>query len=232
MSSSESNRRSLNAVVLIPAYQAQAMIGSLVGQAAAQGLPVIVVDDASSDQTSQRAEESGARVIRRQVNGGKGRALREGLEHALKAGYDWILTMDADGQHLPSEIPRFLEAAAQGSADLILGNRMENPKGMPLDRRLTNWLMSRILSSVAGQRFPDTQCGFRLIGRRVLEQVDLDRDRFEIESELLVKSAWAGARIVSIPVSSVYDRNTSFIRPGRDTLRFFRFLFGLWKSRR
>ena len=226
------SRDRLNPVAVIPAYQAQATISSLVRRIVAQKLPVIVVDDASSDQTVRRAEEAGARVLRRPVNGGKGKVLREGFEAALAAGYDWVLTLDADGQHLPSEIPRFLEAAARGSADLILGNRMENPKEMPRDRWLTNWLMSRILSWIAGQRFPDTQCGFRAVHRRILEKVELRFDRFEIESELLIQSAKAGARIISIPVSSVYRRSLSFIRPVRDTFRFFYFLFWLWKTRR
>jgi len=223
---------SSEAVVLIPAYQAQATIRPLVRDILAQGLPVIVVDDASSDETFREAQASGARVIRRPFNGGKGLALREGLDAALEGGYRWILTMDADGQHLPSEIPHFLRAGAQGNADLIVGNRMQNPKGMPLDRQLTNRAMSWILSAIAGQRIPDSQCGFRLISRRLIEQLDLSCDRFEIESELLVKSAWAGCRIVSIPVSSVYRRTSSFIRPVRDTFRFFRFLFMLRKGRR
>ncbi len=229
---SSSDRVSLNAVVVIPAYQARGSIGPLVRAVREQGLPVIVVDDASSDETLREAKESGASVIRRSLNGGKGMALREGLDAALKSGYRWMLTMDADGQHLPSEIPRFLEVGVRESADLILGDRMHSPKGMPLDRWLTNRFMSWVLSWVAGQRIPDSQCGFRLISHNILEQVNLSCDRFETESELLVKSARAGYRIVSIPVSSVYRRNLSFIRPVQDTVRFFRFLFSMWRMNR
>ena len=217
--------------VVIPAYMAQHTIRSVVQAVVSQRLPVIVVDDASTDATKQEAEAAGATVVRRPLNGGKGVALRDGLALALQRGCRWIVTMDADGQHLPGEIPRFLEEAARGDADLIIGNRMRNPKGMPLDRWVTNWSMSWLLSRMTGIRTPDTQCGFRLVSSRVLERVQLTCDRFEIESELVVKAVWAGCRLKSIPVSSVYRERSSFIRPLRDTLRFLRFLRLLRKQR-
>ena len=213
--------------VVIPAYQAEPAIGAVVAAIVAQGLRVIVVDDASRDRTALTAQEAGAQVIRRQMNGGKGTALRGGLQAAMEQGYAWVLTMDADGQHLPTEIPYFLETAARGEADIILGDRMSNPRGMPLERRFTNWFLSSILSSVVGQQIPDTQCGFRMVSRQVLERLNLSADRFEIESELVVKGVWAGFRQVSVPVSSVYRRSLSFIHPLGDTLRFFRFLLSV-----
>ena len=141
-----------------------------------------------------------------------------------------MLTMDADGQHLPEEIPLFLQKAREGGADLLIGDRMGRPRGMPLDRWFTNLIMSRILSGVAGQTVPDTQCGFRMVRRRVLEKVRLTSDRFEVESELVVRAARAGFQIVSVPVSSVYRRQISFIRPLQDTVRFFLFLWRLKKE--
>lgn len=210
--------------VIIPAYQAEATILPLVRSIVALRLPLIVVDDASSDATAILASTSGAMVIRRRINGGKGMTLREGLREALKKDYSWFLTMDADGQHLASEIPRFLERARQGNAELIIGNRMSDPSGMPMERRLTNRFMSWLLSRLAGQSVPDTQCGFRLISRRLLEKVTLTSERFDIESELVVKSAWSGFRIDSVPVSSVYRRHMSFVRPFKDAVQFLRFL--------
>lgn len=215
--------------MVIPAFQAEATIGPLVDAILAQGLPVMVVDDASSDATTQEALARGIYLIRRSTNGGKGAALREGFSEALQKGFDWVLTLDADGQHLPSEIPRFLEL--KGSLDLVIGNRMTDPKGMPWERRWTNRWMSRFLSRVAGQMIPDTQCGFRLIWRPVLERVRLASERFEIDSELVVRTAWAGFRIGSVPISSVYRRRLSFIRPLRDTVRFFRLLRFLRRER-
>ncbi len=234
----------MKVVVVIPAYQAHGTIGSLVAEVKHMGLSAIVVDDASNDGTAKEAEAAGAMVIRRPANGGKGAALRDGIPAALQLGCDWLLTMDADGQHLVSEIPLFLEESRRGGADLLIGNRMgprrtrdaalprqrgwyrlgRRPRGMPLDRWVTNRFMSWILSRIAGQKVPDTQCGFRMIRRKVLEKVRLTSDRFEVESELVIRAARAGFRIDSVPVSSVYRRHSSFIRPLRDTVRFFCFL--------
>ena len=217
----------MNAVVLIPAYQAGKTIGPLVREVRALGLPVVVVDDASSDATAQRAQESGAQVIRRSANGGKGVALREGFSVIFRSGVDWIVTMDADGQHLASEIPLLLQETVRGRSDIVIGNRMEDPRGMPLERRLTNRTMSWLISRLAGQRVPDTQCGFRAISRRVLESVTLVSGHFEIESELVLRGARAGFRISSVPISSVYQQQMSFIRPLQDTLRFLKLLRSL-----
>ena len=240
----------MNVTVVIPAYQASKTIGPLIAAIKKFKLPVIVVDDASDDGTAEAAEAAGASVIRRRINGGKGAALREGIPAALRMGCEWLLMLDADGQHLVSEIPLFLDEARKGGADLLIGNRMGRPRrtnaaalprqqgwcrlgrprGMPLDRWLTNLVMSRILSRVAGQEVPDTQCGFRMIRREVLEKVRISSNRFEVESEMVVRAARAGFRIASVPVSSVYRRQISFIRPLRDTVRFFRFLCRLKKE--
>ncbi len=218
-------------VVVIPAYQAARSIHSVVEELRKDGLSVIVVDDASLDATAQEARRAGAQVLVRKTNGGKGTALREGFAEVLAGRTRWVLTLDADGQHLPSDIPRFLDAASDGKVDLLLGNRMENPTGMPLERKWTNRFMSWILSHLIGQNIPDTQCGFRMISREVLEKVTLTSDRFEIDSELVVKAAWAGFRIASIPVGCVYRRQFSFIRPLRDTVRFLRFLRAMQSQR-
>ena len=210
--------------MVIPAYQAEASIVPLIAEVRQMGLPVIVVDDASNDGTAKAAEAAGATVIRRPVNGGKGAALRDGIPAALQRGCDWVLMLDADGQHLVSEIPLFFREAQRGGADLLIGNRMGRPRGMPLDRWVTNRIMSWIISNVAGQKIPDTQCGFRMVHRRVMEKVQLTCDRFEVETEMVIRTARAGFRIASVPVSSVYRRQISFIRPLRDTVRFFRLL--------
>ncbi|MBI3318047.1 MAG: glycosyltransferase family 2 protein [Candidatus Omnitrophica bacterium] len=212
---------------MIPAYQAEGTIEPLVAAVLGLKIPVMVVDDASSDRTLLRARAAGARVIVRLTNGGKGTALREGISEALRNGFDWVIALDADGQHLPAEIPRFLEAAGRGEGDLIIGNRMKDPRGMPLARRVTNGFMSWLLSRLIRQRVPDTQCGFRMMSRRLLSTTPLASSRFEIESELVVRAAESGFRIASVPVTSVYRRNLSFIRPVKDTCRFFLFLLSL-----
>lgn len=218
--------------VIIPAYQAERTVRRVVQLVGLYGLPVLVVDDASSDATALEARAAGARVLTLPINRGKGNALRRGFELALREGHDWVLTLDADGQHLPSEIPHFLEVAGLGHHDLILGNRMGAPAAMPWDRRLTNRFMSWLISRITRRWIPDSQCGFRMISARVLRGVELTADRYEIETELAVKAVWAGFRTASIPVSSIYRRETSFIRPLRDTVRFLLLLRTLRRWRR
>lgn len=217
-------------VAVIPAYRAEGSIEPLVRRVAALGLPVVVVDDASGDATAAQARAAGAMVLSRQANGGKGRALRDGFQYALDSGFEWVIILDADGQHEADEIPNFLRAAREGWGQVIVGDRMRRPRGMPLTRWLTNFFMSWILSRLARAKIPDTQCGFRMIHRQVLEKLTLTSDHFEIESEMVLKAAWAGFRVVSIPVASVYTRQQlSFIRPLSDTVRFFKML---WRARR
>lgn len=213
--------------VVVPAYEAETTISALVRALRLQNLSVIVIDDASADATAANAREAGASVVVRSSNGGKGAALREGLQEALKGPFRWFITMDADGQHLPQEVPLFLNEAASGGADMIIGNRMHNPQKMPFLRIATNRMMSVMLSRIIRQKVPDTQCGFRVVSRSVLEKIQLSSNYFEIDSELVVKTAWAGFRIISIPVTSVYRAELSFIRPFRDTIRFFLFICSL-----
>lgn len=212
-------------VAVIPAFQAGGTVRAIVEELGRLRIPAVVVDDASTDGTGEEARLGGAEVLRRSTNGGKGAALRMGLAAARERGVPWIVTLDADGQHLPSEAPRLLEVARSGQADLVLGNRMDFPKGMPLLRRWTNQLMSWFISRWTKQPLSDTQCGFRVIARGLLESVPLRSNRFEIDSELVIRCAQAGFRMISVPVTSVYRRESSFIRPLRDTLRFFRLLF-------
>ena len=214
--------------IVIPAYQAEHSIGPLLKEINLYGIQVIVVDDASTDHTAAEAEKAGAFVVRRAKNGGKGAALRNGFSIALLKNFEWVLTMDADGQHLASEIPLFLAAAS--NADMVMGDRMTNPVGMPKDRQMTNRWMSSLLSKMIGQKIPDSQCGFRMISHRVLETITLVCDHYEIESEMLVKAARSGFKISSVPITSVYQGSRSFIKPVRDTMRFFSFVRSIQKK--
>src|SRR4051794_21382659 len=124
---------------------------------------VIVVDDGSTDATADAAAKTGAQVFRHEKNRGKGAALITGFREARKQGFAWALMMDADGQHSPADIPTFFAAAEKSHAPFVVGNRMANPKSMPLLRRWTNATMSWLLSNYTRRVLPDTQCGFRLV---------------------------------------------------------------------
>lgn len=204
--------------VIIPAFDAAATIGDLVRRIRAQGLDVVVVNDGSRDGTERAASAEGVVVISHLRNFGKGVALRTGFQYALRRPYVGVITMDSDDQHDPAELPRLLEAAA--SADVVVGNRMEHDRVMPLARRWTNRLMSHLVSHLTRQYIPDSQCGFRIIRREVLEATRLEASRFELETELLLRAAKRGCRVVSVPIQAIYDHQRSHIRPIRDTARF------------
>lgn len=206
--------------VIIPAFNAAKTIGELVRNVKAQGLNVVIIDDGSHDQTASIASAQGALVISHLRNQGKGRALRTGFEYALRAQYDGVVTLDGDGQHDPAEILQLIRAGEHQHAGIVIGDRMKNGAPMPRMRRWTNALMSSIVSSIARQHIPDSQCGFRFIRREVLAQVPLRSQRFEIETELLFGAAARKWKIVSIPVRSIYGRHQSHIRPLRDAARF------------
>jgi glycosyltransferase involved in cell wall biosynthesis len=210
--------------VVIPAFNSADTIGALVRGVKQHELPVVVVNDGSTDQTAPIASQEGAVVISHLRNEGKGRALRTGFEYALRAQYDGVITMDSDGQHDPAEIPSLIHAGERQHAGLVIGNRMATST-MPLVRRWVNRLLSWIVSAVARQPMPDTQSGFRLIRKEVLTSIPLRATGFDIETELLLAAAKRRWKTIFVAVHTTYDNHTSHIRPLRDGLRFFRMVF-------
>lgn len=208
--------------VVIPCRNEGASIGALVREVRRELPAVLVIDDGSSDHTLQQARDAGAEIISNATPLGKGAALRTGWKRARELGFDWALCMDGDGQHAPDDIPGFLDCAERTGASLIIGNRMGEAHEMPLVRRVVNRWMSRGLSRMAGQEFPDSQCGFRLVRLDALERIQLSATRFEIESEQLLAFAAAGERIEFVPIQVIYRAEQSKIHPLRDTVRWFR----------
>lgn len=218
--------------VVIPAYREQGRIGRVVVEAARHGADVVVVDDGSPDGTGAEAESAGARVLRHETNRGKGMALSTGFEHARTNGYTAVITLDADGQHDPAEIPKFIEAYRRTGIPVLVGNRMWNPGGMPPIRRLTNRFMSWMLSREMGQYVPDTQCGYRLFRCDVIPFVEAKSERFAAESEILLHVASRGIRIGAVRITTIYGDEKSKINPIPDTVRFWRMLQAHRRTRR
>ncbi len=218
--------------VVIPAYNAADTVADLVRRAKAHGLPVFVINDGSTDATAALASKEGAVVISHLRNEGKGMALRTGFEHALREDYEGIVTMDSDGQHDPSEIEWLIREGMRQHAGIAVGNRMGDGVAMPAARRWTNRLMSALVSAVAHQRIPDTQCGFRFIRREVLTDLPLHAARFDIETELLLGAARRRWKIISVPVRAIYTARRSHIRPLADGARFLGLLAQFLLGRR
>ena len=177
-------------------------------------LPVVVVDDGSTDDTATQAEAAGATVIRQVPNQGKGAALRAGFRHALDRGADAVVTLDADGQHDPDEIPAFLAAFERDRPELVIGRR--DFSQMPPVRRLSNTLGGWVFSAAVGRGVPDNQSGYRLIGRRLMRALlDSDESGFEFEVEMIARCIALGLPIAWVPIRTIYAGEPSHIRPWR-----------------
>jgi len=219
----------MNKVVLIPVYNGGDHIKSLLKKIKNYIDDIVVVDDGSTDNTTELAKEEGAIVLSHKTNKGKGASLHTGIEYILDKNYDLIIIMDADGQHNPDEIPRFIQHYQQTNSPIILGNRMKNPTSMPWIRKATNRIMSIIISKMCGQFIPDSQCGYKLIERKVFEKIKLYYTNYEVESEILIRAARYGFKIDSIPITTIYKHEKSYINPIIDTIRFIRLLIDIKK---
>jgi glycosyltransferase involved in cell wall biosynthesis len=215
----------LKTCVVIPGYNVADTIGKLVAAITARGLDVVIVDDGSKDDTAKTAKLAGATVISHARNRGKGNSIIDGIRYARSKNYAAVIFMDGDGQHDPRDLDKFLQSAKAQTAMIFTGNRLRKSKGMPLLRWLTNKIMSGLISALSGQKIPDTQCGYRLVKKEVLERVSLSSRNYEIESELLLKAARAGFKISSVPIRNIYAGQSSRINPFIDTLRFFKMVF-------
>jgi glycosyltransferase involved in cell wall biosynthesis len=210
--------------IVIPSYNESKTIGDVIQRIRQQGREVVVVDDGSTDDTAQVSRNFGAIVLRNSKNRGKGFSLIRGLSYAVDNNFEAVITMDGDGQHNPSDIPYFIQKAESTSAGIIIGNRMCNPRTMPIIRILTNKFMSWLISRLVKQKIADTQCGFRLIKRELLEKIKFTTRRFETESEILIRASQLGYKIESVPIKSVYQKEKSRINPFLDTVRFVNFI--------
>jgi len=210
--------KNIRGLVLISAYNEENRISSVVKSALAY-LPVLVVDDGSTDQTARLANQVGATVLSYPQNQGKGTALRMGIRKAVEQSYDFVITLDADGQHDPTEIPNFMKAYQTSHADLIIGQR--NFSLMPTMRRISNTLGTCIFSWAVGKPILDNQSGYRLISRRLLEVLrEPGEPGFEFEVEMIVNCIMHGFNMEWVPIRTIYGNEKSHINPLRHVFGF------------
>jgi glycosyltransferase involved in cell wall biosynthesis len=216
----------LRTAAIIPAYRGEKHISDIVRRTRPQLDHVLVIDDGSDDATAREAREAGAEVFVHNQNRGKGEAIKTGLRHWLDRQFTYVIILDADGQHRPEEIERFIAAAASATGPtFFIGNRMNDLTGMPLVRRVVNRYMSNRISRICTQKIPDTQCGFRMLDRQLIpELLGGGGDRFDYETEMLIVANRKGYRIESVPITTVYSDEVSNIHPLRDALRFFKLM--------
>lgn len=212
---------------VIPAYNERQVIERVV-TGARHYLPVIVVDDGSDDGTGEQARAAGATVIPHPQNQGKGAALRTGFAWAVEHDLEAVVTLDADAQHNPAEIPKFLEEYRASHADLIIGQR--DFAQMPFPRRYSNPFGSWLLSMVLAEPILDNQSGFRLYGRRLMEILDQETVGFEFEVEAIGAALQHDLSIAWVRIETIYHNETrSYFHPIADSARFLR---TVWRARR
>ncbi len=214
-------------LVVVPAYNAAKYIPEL-----AKRLRVYVCDsnllfvnDGSADNTLEVLKEQNLNHINFPQNQGKGAALKAAFAYAIENNYRSVLTIDADLQHLPEDIPKFY--ALDNGKRLIMGTRdISMDKDMPFQRWLTNNLTSLIISIFSTQRVRDSQSGYRLIPTELLKSLRLKTIGYDFESEMLFKSGVVGCEVAEVSIETIYDGSTSYINPYKVTLRFIR---QIWK---
>ena len=194
-------------LAIIPCCNEEATIGSIVHKTKRFVNTVLVIDDGSSDETKKIAKEAGALVISHKKNRGKGAAIRTGFQYALQNDFDYVVTIDGDGQHNPLEIPALLDNVIKNGHDISIGYRVGNDTEMPMWRRVGKRVLDYTTSMGTGGFVTDSQCGFRAFNKKAVEMIapKLKGDAFSVESEQLIKAHESGLKVVNTSVTCKYD---------------------------
>ena len=211
-------------LIIVPTYNNAGTLENVLQRCLEQGLPVLVVDDGSTDATKDILDGMRSRikpgmrmtVLTHPQNRGKGQALKTGFQEALRLGYRYAVTIDSDGQHFPEDIPALLEQ--KGERTLVVGSRSQ--MGANGGGSFANSFSNFWFRLYTGVNLPDTQTGFRLYPLQELPSLKLLSARYEAELTLLVFSAWKGLKMKPVPVRVAYPEDrVSHFRPGADFMR-------------
>jgi glycosyltransferase involved in cell wall biosynthesis len=194
----------LKTICVIPVHNEEGTIQSIAKESSKYVDNVLVIDDGSTDRSSEEATAGGAKVFRIDRNQGVGAAYRRGLDIAKEHQAEIILRLDGDGEHYPSDIPKLLEPILNGEADMVLGNRVKYFDSAPKIMRLGNWGLTKITNALTKAKIADSQSGLKAIRTSALDGINLSANRYEIESELILEAKRKGLRIIEVPVK--YDK--------------------------
>jgi glycosyltransferase involved in cell wall biosynthesis len=194
-------------LVIIPAFNEASVIGSVIASVKTN-LPtadILIVDDGSSDATSEQAKKHDVTVVRHIVNRGLGGAIGTGLAFAKRHAYDIAITLDADGQHDPKDAQTMIALLQKDKFDLVIGSRLvKGMLEMPSDRRLLNWLANAITFLLFGVKTTDSQSGFRAFNRKAIQTISLKTERMEVSSEIFAEINRLHLRFAEVPISVIY----------------------------
>lgn len=213
-------------IILIPAFNAARYLDKLVTRIenTVPSVDILVINDGSTDDTGTIAESLNCNVLSNKINRGKGYSLKRGFVYAIDKNYDYLITIDADLQHLPEEINIFLNKT--GNNSISIGTRALSLRKMPLSRWLSNNLTSLMVSIFGGRVIRDSQSGFRMFDLKALKRMKAESNRFDFESELLFQTGLLNIKVGEVPISTIYKEETSSINHIGDTLRFIK---QIWK---
>jgi glycosyltransferase involved in cell wall biosynthesis len=213
-----------NTAVVIPAYNAGKYLKQLVGQIAERTTlaRIIIVNDCSTDTTAEIAAKLKVKLLTHKLNKGKGAALLTGFKEALQSGYAFAISIDADLQHDPDEISNFLKKQQEGEFDMVIGCREFKAGIMPFHRICSNRITSAIISLVCGKKIYDSQSGYRLYRLSWLDGFKFVSERYQFESEIIIKYARKGAEFGFIPIKTIYRGQESHISNFRDIINFLK----------
>ncbi len=215
-------------LLVIPAYNEGLFLDSLLFDIEQRfpDLKILVVNDGSTDGTANIIDKHGTTCIVHPENHGKGASLKSAFRFAQKNGYDWVVTMDGDGQHPVKSVQDFITAVGKDSADLILGYRIARKGMMPIHRQVSNEITSVLLSLIIGNyRVHDSQCGFRAVRMSSIKLASYSEDGFQFESEMILRMGKGGCRFYEIPIETVYAKEKSSINIFYDTIKFVKLIF-------
>ena len=213
-----------NIAAIIPFFNERATINQVIQLTLNHVDAVIAIDDGSTDNSSETIGlTENITLIVNSTNRGKGFALRKGLSCAVEKGFDKLITIDADLQHNPNEIP--LLCSKLNDYPIVIGNRLNNLKGMPLQRKISNKITSYLLSIKTGQDILDSQSGFRAYRADVIKNVITTKNGYEAESEILINASRKGYRIGFADISTIYGTEMSKMNPVTSTIKFIKLLF-------
>ena len=217
--------------VVIPAFNEAATVAGIAERALRHTQCVFVIDDGSEDDTAAQLRGLPVTLISNDTNLGKAASMARGFAAALAQSVDAVITLDADGQHRPEDIPRLIAAAEIYPGDIIIAARLQRRERMPRSRRFGNWQADFWIAWASGYPIRDTQCGFRLYPATLLQRLavrDGRRDSFVFESEVLIEAARIGCYARAISIDTIYgvSPRLSHYRAASDTMRIIRMVAG------
>ncbi|MFR9520958.1 MAG: glycosyltransferase family 2 protein [Rikenellaceae bacterium] len=209
-------------LIVVPTYNNETTIAQVISDIKEYSSNILVVNDGSTDSTATIIEQAGVESISYSHNRGKGYAIRRSFRYAVERGYDYVLTIDSDGQHYTSDIPSFVNQISEDAETLIIGARNLVADNMPSKNTFANRFSNFWYYVETGYKLDDTQSGFRLYPMRKIGGRRFLSNRYEFEVEVIVRAAWSGVKVKNIPIKVYYppqEERVSHFRPLKDFTR-------------